>query len=107
MAKKRMGRKGDVGLLAAAEVVRKFSECISDRRAPLSLSYVLVDLLNGDKLTTASKERVNRIIQLLRIQQGFLNQLTAGPRDQKLAEMLVKSLNQFNSELNERLLRYK
>ena len=107
MAKKRMGTERNRGLLAASEMVQKFSECIVNYGPPRTLSEALVELLNGDEITTASKERVSRIIQLLRNQQEYLNQLIARPRDQRLAEMLVRNFIQFNSELNERLLRYK
>ncbi|MGA8088287.1 MAG: hypothetical protein WCA10_13340 [Terracidiphilus sp.] len=63
--------------------------------------------MNGDTLTTATKERVGRIIQLLRAHQGIVIQLMEGYRDHRPADTLIPSLIQFNSELNERLLRYK
>ena len=69
MAKKRMGTKGDDGLLATAAMVRKFSERISDYESSPRLSEVLVELLNGKKVPGAPARNVsNRIIQLLQIQ---------------------------------------
>jgi hypothetical protein len=106
-----MRKKIDYGGSAGPEMVRKFweknSEVIVNHQQRRTLSEALVELLNGDTLTTATKDRVVRIIHLLRAHQVILNQSMEALRDDKPANTLIPSLIQFNSELNERLLRYK
>lgn len=108
MAKKRMGAKGDDGLLATAAMVRKFSKRISDYNSLPTLSEVLVELLNGNTLTSASRQRVERIIQLLQFQRGYESQLVARlrVRDQMVADLYTSSLVNCNEELNEMLMNY-
>jgi hypothetical protein len=108
MAKKRMGAKGDDGLLATATMVRKFSKRISDYKSLPTLSEVLVELLNGNTLTSARKQRVERIIQLLQFQRGYESQLAARLRvHDQFSDLYVTSLVNCNIELNEMLLNYK
>lgn len=109
MAKKRMGAKGDDGLLATAAMVRKFSKRISDYKSPPTLSEVLVELLNGNTLTSASKHRVKRIIQLLQFQRGYESQLVARlrVRNEPVADPYATSLVNCNEDLNEMLMNYK
>lgn len=108
MAKKRMGAKGDDGLLATAEMVRKFSERISDYKSPPTLSEVLVELLNGNTLTSARKQRVERIIQLLQFQRGYESQLATRLRGHdQFSDLYVTSLVNCNEDLNEMLMNYK
>jgi len=107
MAKKRMGARGDDRLLATAEMVSKLSKRILDDKSPLSLPEFLVDLLNGDKFTPASKGRVNRVLQLLQMRRGYMRQVRAGLLDQRLSDRLISSAIDINCELNQRLMRYK
>jgi hypothetical protein len=73
-----------------------------------TLSEVLVELLNGNTLTATSKQRVERIIQLLRFQRGYESQLTTRLRlrDQVASDLYVTSLIECNIELNRRLMTY-
>ena len=107
MAKKRMGAKGDDRLLATAERVSKLSKRILEYKSPPSLPDFLVELLNGDKFTPVSKERVKRVLQLLQIRQGYISQVRAGLLDQRLSDSLISSIIDFSFELNQRLMRYK
>ena len=67
---------------------------------------MLVELLNGKTLNVASKQRVMRIIQLLRFQSGYVSQLSTRlqPRDQVVADLYIDALLGCNSELNDALL---
>jgi hypothetical protein len=102
MTTKRMRKKNGDGLLATADMARKFSE----RLAPLSLAQVLVDILNGDSLSGLNKERVLRIFQLLQIRSGYLLQLRSEFVRNLVGDHMFSSLISFGSELNELLLRY-
>jgi hypothetical protein len=106
MAKKRMGAKGDGRLLATAEMVSKLSKRILEYKSQPSVPEFLVELLNGDKFTPASKERVKRVLELLRTRQGYMRQVRAGLLDQRLNDSLISSMIDFSSELNQRLMRY-
>ncbi|MDR3411077.1 MAG: hypothetical protein P4L87_09080 [Formivibrio sp.] len=109
MAKKRMREKGDDELFAVHSMVREFSERLSNYESLPTLSEVLVELLNGKTLNVASKQRVMRIIQLLRFQSGYVSQLSTRlqPRDQVVADLYIDALLGCNSELNDALLNYK
>jgi hypothetical protein len=90
-------------------MVREFSERLSNYKSLPTLSDVLIELLNGNALTTASKQRVERIIQLLRFQKGYESQLTTRlhVRDQAVADLYITSILECNFELNEKLKSYK
>ena len=113
MARKRKGTKGDDGLLATAAMVRKFSERISDYKSPPTLSEVLIELLNGEALTSSSKGRVERMMQLFRMQKGYESQIFTRIRSKGKAAkgdsiigLLIDSAIDANSELNDMLLKY-
>ena len=75
MAKRRMRKKGDDGLWAVHGIVRESLERLWKGEQLPSLSQILVELLNGDSLTTASKPRVTGILHLLKFQRGYESQL--------------------------------
>lgn len=114
MTKKRKGRSGDKGLLTVQGMVGEFSERLSeflnsnDGTVP-TLADVLIEILNGSVLTSASKERVERIIELLRFVKGYRSQLLARLRseDQIAADLYTTSLIECSVELNEKLSDYK
>ena len=102
----------DYGGPAVAKMVREFweernSEVIFDYQQRRTLSEVLVDLLNGETLTTASKEMCRSNHPIAAVYVGILIQLMEGLRDYQLRDTIIPSFIQFNSELNERLLRYR
>lgn len=113
MAKKRMRGKGDDGLFAVHSMIREFSKHLSDYKSPPTLSEVLVELLNGEALTSSSKGRVERMMQLFRMQKGYESQIFTRIRSKgKAAEsdlmigLLIDSAIGVNFELNDMLLQY-
>ncbi len=113
MPKRRMRKKDEDGLLAANAfagyaMVPEFSEHLSKHDSFPTLAELLVALMNGDTLPAASKQRVQWIIQLLRIQKECERLATRlDPRDQVGANKYAAALLKFNLELNERLVCYK
>jgi hypothetical protein len=109
MAKSRMRKKGDDGLFAVHGMVRASLERLWRRKNPPTLSEVLVDLLNGNKLTGKSKRRVARIIQLIRFQKGYKSQFNASMHlnDDSLADIYFNSYAECGFELSESLRNYK
>lgn len=78
-----------------------------------TLSEVLVELLNGDALTAVSKERVERMIHLFRMQKGYESQIFNRIRSKgkaakadSIIDLLIDSAIDANSELNDMLLQY-
>jgi hypothetical protein len=109
MAKSRMRKTGDDGLWAVHTIIPELSERLTrDGQLPM-LSEILAELLNGRELAADSKERVERIIQLLRFQKGYWTQIAerADSRDNTLADIYTDSLIACNRELNEALINYK
>jgi hypothetical protein len=114
MAKSRMQKGQDDGLSAVHGMVSEFSERLSaflkSKNGILpALSDVLIELLNGNVLTAARKERVERIIELLRFVKGYRSQVIARLRsqDEIAADLYVTSLIDCTLELNESLSKYR
>jgi hypothetical protein len=108
MAKSRVREKGNDGLFAVHAMVRDFSERLSSYKLPPTLSEVLIDLLNGNSLKAANKERVVRIHELLRFQKGYASQAIARFRSRgKFSDFYIENLLECYFELNERLSSYK
>lgn len=113
MAKRRMRGKGDDGLFAVHSMIREFSKHLSDHKSPPTLSEVLVELLNGEALTSRSKERVERMMQLFRMRKGYESQIFTRIRSKGKAAvgdlmigLLIDSAVDTTSELNDLLLHY-
>jgi hypothetical protein len=109
MAKSRMRKKDDGGLLAVHGLVRESLERLWKGEKPPTLSEILVDFLNGSKLTPKSKERVERIIQLIRFQKGYKSQFNARVQlnDDLLADLYFNSYARCSFELSENLRKYR
>lgn len=105
MARKRMGEK-QASRLVTADMVLKFSERLSDPVLPPSMPALLVEILNGGKLSGANKERVFHIISLLQTRQEYMPRLLRG-EFKKHAESLIGALLEDALELNELLGRYR
>ena len=113
MALKRMRGKGDDGLFEVHSMIREFSKRLSDYKSLPTLSEVLVELLNGEALTSSSKGRVERMMQLFRMQKGYESQIFTRIRSKgkaaegdSIIDLLIDSAVEANSELNDMLLQF-
>lgn len=113
MAKKRMRPKGDDGLPGVHLIIREFSKRLSDDKSPPSLPEVLVELMNGEALTSSSKGRVERMMQLFQMQKGFESQIFTRIRskgkvakDDSITNLLIDGAIDANFALNYLLLQY-
>lgn len=108
MAKSRSGTTRDDGLFAVHTMVREFSDRLLKLESAPTLAEIVVELLNGKRLATPRKERVERIIELLRFQRGYEAQARSRHRsgDQVAVDLYISALLDCNFELNEKLRAY-
>jgi hypothetical protein len=105
MAKKRMGKPSDARALVTADMLTKFRDRIENPPSPPSDSELLIDLLNGDKLFGAGRERATRVITILQTRQEYMPRLLRGEFREHF-EPLVEVLLNDALELNELLSSY-
>lgn len=110
MAKSRKGKREGEGQFDVSVMLGEFSNRLA-REEPLPTpSEMLVELMNGDVLTSDSKMRVERIIQLLRGQKEYVSLISARFLREQAASVLTEAymltLIDINNQLNEKLSRY-
>jgi hypothetical protein len=107
MEKKRMGTPSDARALVTAEMRTEFLGRIENPASPPSDSELLIELLNGDKLSGAGRERATRVIAILQTRHEYMPRLLRGEFGKKEHfELLVGALLEDALELNELLSRY-
>jgi hypothetical protein len=105
MPEKRMGKPEAARSLVTADMVAQFRNRIENPPSLLSDSELLIELLNGDKLSGAGRGRATRILEILQTRQYYMPRLLRGEFRGHF-EPLVEVLLNDALELNQLLSRY-
>lgn len=109
MPKSRRGKIDGDREFEAGVLLGEFSKRLAQEESLPTAQGMLIELMNGDTLTTDGKKRAERIIQLLRSQKEYLSLISGRVRERAMpaiTEAYMLTLMDISCQLNEWLSRY-